>query len=101
VGTVDRFQGQQAPEVIYSMAASSGEDVPRGLEFLFSPNRLNVALSRAQALAVLVCSPALLLPACRTVEQVRLANALCRLVERAGAPAPAAAAARRRRRASA
>ena len=83
VGTVDKFQGQQAPVAIYSMAASSAEDVPRGLEFLFSPNRLNVALSRAQGLAVLVCSPALLRPACRTVEQVRLANALCRLVEMA------------------
>jgi uncharacterized protein len=83
VGTVDRFQGQQAPVVVYSMAASTADDVPRGLEFLFSPNRFNVALSRAQALAVLVCSPALLQPACRTVEQVRLANALCRFVERA------------------
>jgi uncharacterized protein len=81
VGTVDKFQGQQAPVVLYSMAASSAEDVPRGLEFLFSPNRLNVALSRAQGLAVLVCCPALLRPSCRTVEQVRLANALCRLVE--------------------
>lgn len=100
VGTVDRFQGQQAPVVVYSMAASSSDDVPRGLEFLFSPNRLNVALSRAQALAVLVCSPALLQPACRTVEQVRLANAVCRLVEMAGTAAvPAVAEPGRRRRA--
>jgi uncharacterized protein len=83
VGTVDKFQGQQAPVVIYSMAASSTEDVPRGLEFLLSPNRLNVALSRAQALTVLVCSPALLRPPCRTLEQVRLVNALCRFVEMA------------------
>jgi uncharacterized protein len=89
VGTVDRFQGQQAPVVIYSMAASSAEEAPRGLEFLFSPNRLNVALSRAQALAVLVCSPALLRPACRTLEQVRLASALCRFVEYAGEEPPA------------
>jgi uncharacterized protein len=81
VGTVDRFQGQQAPAVIYSMAASTADDVPRGLEFLFSPNRFNVAVSRAQGLAVLVCSPALLLPPCRTVEQLRLANVLCRFVE--------------------
>jgi uncharacterized protein len=91
VGTVDKFQGQQAPVVLYSMAASSAEDVPRGLEFLLSPNRLNVALSRAQGLAVLVCSPALLRPPCRTVEQVRLANALCRLVEMAGEAAAATA----------
>ena len=60
VGTVDKFQGQEAPVVFYSMATSSGEDVPRGLEFLFSRNRLNVAISRAQCLAVLVGSPRLL-----------------------------------------
>ena len=60
VGTVDKFQGQEAPIVFFSMATSSGEDVPRDLEFLFSRNRLNVAISRAQCLAVLVCSPRLL-----------------------------------------
>jgi uncharacterized protein len=81
VGTVDKFQGQQAPVVFYSMASSSGEDVPRGLDFLFSRNRLNVAISRAQCLAYLVCSPRLLDARCRTIEQMRLANALCRLVE--------------------
>ena len=48
VGTVDRFQGQEAPVVIYSMATSTPEDAPRGMEFLYSPNRLNVATSRAQ-----------------------------------------------------
>ena len=58
VGTVDKFQGQEATVVFYSMASSSGEDVPRGLEFLLSRNRLNVAISRAQCLAYLVCSPA-------------------------------------------
>jgi uncharacterized protein len=66
------------------MATSSTEDLPRDFEFLFSLNRLNVAVSRAQALAVLVCSPALLAPRCRTPRQVRLANALCRFVELAG-----------------
>jgi uncharacterized protein len=81
VGTVDRFQGQQARVVFYSMASSSGEDVPRGLDFLFSRNRLNVAISRAQCLAYLVASPRLLDASCRTIEQMRLANALCRLVE--------------------
>ena len=60
VGTVDKFQGREAPVVFYSMASSSGEDVPRGLDFLFSRNRLNVAISRAQCLAYLVCSPRLL-----------------------------------------
>jgi superfamily I DNA and/or RNA helicase len=83
VGTVDKFQGQQAPVVFYAMGSSSSEDVPRGLDFLFSRNRLNVAISRAQCLAYLVCSPRLLDANCRTVEQMRLANALCRFVEEA------------------
>jgi uncharacterized protein len=81
VGTVDKFQGQQRRVVFYSMASSTGEDVPRGLEFLFSRNRLNVAISRAQCLAYLVCSPRLLEVSCRTIDQMRLANALCRCVE--------------------
>jgi uncharacterized protein len=81
VGTVDKFQGQEARVVLYSVASSSGEDVPRGLEFLLSRNRLNVAISRAQCLAYLVCSPRLLEVNCRTIEQMRLANALCRFVE--------------------
>ncbi len=81
VGTVDKFQGQEAPVVIYSMASSSGAEIPRGLEFLLSRNRLNVAISRAQCLAYLVCSPRLLEVNCRTIDQMRLANALCRFVE--------------------
>jgi uncharacterized protein len=81
VGTVDKFQGQQARVVLYSMASSSGEEIPRGLEFLLSRNRLNVAISRAQCLAYLVCSPQLLEVNCRTIDQMRLANALCRFVE--------------------
>jgi predicted RecB family nuclease len=89
VGTVDKFQGQQCVVSFYSMASSSADDVPRGLEFLFSRNRLNVAISRAQCLAYLVASPRLLDANCRTVEQMRLANALCRLVEVAGADATA------------
>jgi uncharacterized protein len=83
VGTVDKFQGQQAPVVIYSMAASSAEDAPRGMEFLYSRNRLNVAVSRAQAMAVLIASPALLRAHCRTVEQMKLVSALCRFFEMA------------------
>jgi len=81
VGTVDKFQGQEAEVVFYSMASSSGEDIPRSLEFLFSRNRLNVAISRARCLAYLVCSPRLLEVDARTVEHMRLANALCRFVE--------------------
>jgi predicted RecB family nuclease len=81
VGTVDKFQGREAAVVFYSMSSSSGEDVPRGLDFLLSRNRLNVAVSRAQCLAYLVCSPRLLEVDCKTIEHLRLANALCRFAE--------------------
>ncbi|MFL5926598.1 MAG: TM0106 family RecB-like putative nuclease [Gaiellaceae bacterium] len=81
VGTVDKFQGQEADVVIYSMASSSGEDVPRGLQFLLSRNRLNVAVSRARCLAYLVASPKLLEVNTNTIAEMRLANALCRFVE--------------------
>jgi predicted RecB family nuclease len=84
VGTVDRFQGQEAPAAVYSMAASSPDDIPRGIEFLYNRNRFNVAVSRARGLSILVCSPELLRVRCRTPEQMRLANALCRYVEVAG-----------------
>jgi hypothetical protein len=83
VGTVDRFQGQEAAVSIFSMATSSVEDLPRNLEFLFSLNRLNVAVSRARGLSVLVCSPELLRARCHTPGQMRLVNALCRYVEMA------------------
>lgn len=81
IGTVDKFQGQEAPISIYSMATSSADEAPRGLEFLYSLNRLNVATSRAQCLAVVVASPGLLRVRCRTPRQIRLVNALARLVE--------------------
>ena len=83
VGTVDRFQGQEAPVVIYSLAASSADEVPRGLDFLFSPNRFNVAISRAQALAIVVGCPTLLRTRCSRPQQLSLVNALCRFVEQA------------------
>jgi len=83
VGTVDKFQGQEGAVTFFSMATSSGAELPRNLEFLFSRNRLNVAVSRARCLAVLVCSPELLHVRCRSAEQMRLVNALCRLVEMA------------------
>jgi predicted RecB family nuclease len=86
VGTVDKFQGQEAAVVFFSMATSSGTDIPRGVEFLYSRNRLNVAVSRAQCLAVLVASPELMSIKCRTVEQMRLVNALC-LLDALGQPA--------------
>ena len=82
-GTVDKFQGQEAPVSIYSMATSSAEDAPRGMEFLYSLNRLNVATSRARCLAVVVASPALIRVRARTPRQMQLANALCRFMEMA------------------
>jgi predicted RecB family nuclease len=81
VGTVDKFQGREAPIVVYSMTSSSAADAPRGLEFLFSRNRLNVAVSRAQALCVVVASPELSRASCKTPAQIRLVNALCALLE--------------------
>lgn len=83
VGTVDKFQGQEAAVAIYSMASSSPEDAPRGLEFLFSPNRLNVATSRARCAAIVVASPKLFEPDCQTPRQMKLANTLCRYREMA------------------
>jgi uncharacterized protein len=81
VGTVDRFQGREAPVVIYSMATSRPEDAPRGMEFLYSKSRLNVATSRALCAAVIVASPHLFEPDCRSPRQMQLANALCRYRE--------------------
>ena len=81
VGTVDKFQGQQAPVSIYSMATSRPEDAPRGMEFLYSLNRLNVATSRAHCLTLVVASPALIQAQAKTPRQMVVANALCRLSE--------------------
>ena len=83
VGTVDKFQGQEAPVVFYSMATSTPEDAPRGMEFLYSLNRLNVAVSRARCVAVIVASPALFQVQCKTPRQIELANAFCRYIEMA------------------
>ncbi len=77
VGTVDKFQGQEAAVVLVSMTTSTAEDVSRGLEFLYSRNRLNVAISRARCLAVVVASPRLLEAPCHTIEQMKLVNTLC------------------------
>jgi uncharacterized protein len=86
VGTVDKFQGQEAPLSIYSLTTSSPELAPRGMDFLYSRHRLNVATSRARCVAVVVASPSLLRVRARTPEQMRLANALCRFVELAARP---------------
>ena len=81
IGTVDKFQGREAPVVFYSMTTSSAEDAPRGMEFLYDLHRLNVAISRARAVAVVVASPALFDVECRTTRQIELANAFCRYLE--------------------
>ena len=83
IGTVDTFQGQEEPISIYSMATSSADEAPHGMEFLYSLNRLNVATSRARCLALVVASPGLLRVRCRTPRHMRLANAIARLVEMA------------------
>src|SRR6267154_573898 len=83
IGTVDKFQGQEAPVVIYSLTTSSPEDAPRGMEFLYSLNRLNVATSRAMTAVILVGSPKLFEPECRTPRQMQLANAFCGYLEMA------------------
>jgi uncharacterized protein len=83
VGTVDKFQGQEAPVVIYSCTSSSPEDAPRGMAFLYDPHRFNVATSRAQAAVIVVASPRLFEAECRTPEQMRWANGLCRYREMA------------------
>ena len=77
VGTVDKFQGQESEVVIISMATSSGEYLPRRIEFLYSKNRLNVAISRARTLAILVVNPSLLSIKCNTIDQIQLVNTLC------------------------
>jgi predicted RecB family nuclease len=85
VGTVDKFQGQEAPISIYSLASSSHADAPRGMEFLYSLNRLNVATSRAKCVSILVGSPQVFEADCRTPRQMQLANAFCRYLEFASA----------------
>lgn len=84
VGTVDKFQGQEAPVCLVSMTASSVEETPRGMDFLFSLNRINVAVSRAKGLALVFGAPRLREAKCNTVEQMRLVNTLCALPEFGG-----------------
>jgi uncharacterized protein len=80
VGTVDRFQGQEAPIVVLTMTSSSAVELPRGLDFLLSRNRLNVALSRAQAVALVICSPRLVQADIRDVNQMRLVSGMIGLL---------------------
>lgn len=84
IGSVDRFQGQEAAIVIASMCSSDADSSPRGIEFLMNRQRLNVAISRAESLAIVVACPALARMQCRSVEQMSLLNMFCRLVEDEG-----------------
>ncbi len=81
VGTVDKFQGQEAPVCIVSMTTSSADEIPRGVDFLFSLNRINVAVSRAQVLSLVSASPRLLEVPCANIMEMRLVNSLCALKE--------------------
>ncbi len=82
IGTVDKFQGQEAPIIIFSMATSTVEDAPRGgIDFLFSPNRVNVAISRARAIFILVANQQVLEPDCKNPHQMKLTNSFCRFME--------------------
>lgn len=81
VGTVDKFQGQEAPVCLVSMTSFSADEIPRGVDFLFSLNRINVAISRAQVLSLVFASPRLLEVPCKDVEEMRLVNSLCALNE--------------------
>jgi uncharacterized protein len=87
IGTVDKFQGQEAPIVIYSVTTSTPEEAPRGMDFLYSGNRLNVAVSRAQCLFIMVCSPAIFEVDCKSPKQMKLANAYARFKEMADSEA--------------
>ena len=86
VGTVDKFQGQEAPVCLVSMTASSAEETSRGMEFLSSLNRINVAVSRAKGLSLVFGAPRLREAKCETIEQMRLVNTLCALTMRNGKP---------------
>jgi uncharacterized protein len=77
VGTVDKFQGQEAAVVLISMTTSSAESMPRTMEFLYSRHRLNVAISRARSVAVIVANPRLLEAPCTDIERMRLVNTFC------------------------
>lgn len=81
IGTVDKFQGQEAPVIIYSVATSGIEEAPRGMDFLFSPNRFNVAVSRARARFILVANAGIFDAECKSPLQIKLANAFCRFKE--------------------
>jgi hypothetical protein len=80
-GTVDKFQGQEAPVAIYSLASSSAEDAPRGMAFLYALDRLNVATSRARCATIVVSTEPVFTAACGRPDQMRMVNAFARYLE--------------------
>ena len=83
IRTIDKFQGQESPVIIFSMATSTPADALRGMEFLYSANRFNVAISRAKAIFIMVASPTIFEVECKSPAQIRLANPFCRFLEEA------------------
>ena len=81
VGTIDKFQGQESKVVFISMTSSDPENLPRHKEFFFSRNRLNVAISRGQCVAVILFNPNLLLANCKKINEMRLVNNFCKLLQ--------------------
>ena len=81
IGTIDKFQGQQSKVVFISMTSSDPENLPRNKEFFFSRNRLNVGISRAQSLAIILFNPRLLLANCQKINEMRLVNNFCKLLK--------------------
>ena len=81
IGTIDKFQGQESKVVFISMTSSDPENLPRHKEFFFSRNRLNVAISRAQCVAVILFNPKLLLADCQKINEIRLVNNFCKLLQ--------------------
>ena len=81
VGTIDKFQGQEAKIVFISMTSSDPENIPRHKEFFFSRNRLNVAISRAECVAIILFNPRLLNTSCQKIEEMKLINNFCKLLK--------------------
>jgi predicted RecB family nuclease len=80
VGTIDKFQGQQAPATIISMTTSDPESLPRNVDFFFSRNRLNVAISRSQCLSIVIMNKKILEIACKKIEHIHLVNTFMKLI---------------------
>ena len=81
IGTIDKFQGQQAPATIISMTTSDPESLPRNVDFFFSRNRLNVAISRSQCLSIIIMNKKILEIACKKIKHIHLVNTFMKLLE--------------------